>query len=102
MSKEPSRVPMNAPQMIEKATLTQKNALGDTTKIGEVVNGTVLHPDNLYRRMLHTLRHESKCPCQIPKSFIDYYLKYKGLQLSLLTGNKLDAIKYYNYISKNI
>lgn len=82
-------------------TLIQSNPLKDEAMTNESIHGTVLHPDSLYRKMLHALRQESKCHCQIPKNFIDYYLNYKGLQLSLLIGNKLDAIKYYNYISKN-
>lgn len=84
-----------------EVTLSQVNPLNDEATAKDSIHGTVLHPDNLYRKMLHALKQESKCHCQIPKNFIDYYLNYKGLQLSLLTGNKLDAIKYYNYISKN-
>lgn len=34
--------------------------------------------------------------CNIPRKFIDYILMYKAFELSLYTGNYLNAIRYFN------
>lgn len=34
--------------------------------------------------------------CEVPKDFIDYILQNKAFELSLLTGNNLKAIDYWN------
>ena len=40
--------------------------------------------------------------CSVPKTFIDYYLRVKAFELSLETGNYIQAIKYWNrFFSKN-
>lgn len=38
--------------------------------------------------------------CEIPKGFIDLFLKYKALELSLKTGNYPEAFKLWKYLIK--
>lgn len=38
--------------------------------------------------------------CDIPKGFIDLFLKYKALELSLKTGNYPEAFKMWKYLVK--
>lgn len=38
--------------------------------------------------------------CEIPKGFIDLFLKYKALELSLKTGNYPEAFKMWKYLTK--
>lgn len=64
--------------------------------------GVVMYPYTLYCNMLKVLQLESKGYCSVPKNFIDFYLKYKGLQLSLLTGSYTNAINYYKDIFKEV
>lgn len=40
--------------------------------------------------------------CRVPQNFIDYFLKFKALDLSIKTGNYTDAVNYYNQFFKNI
>ena len=51
--------------------------------------------------MLNKLQLEYKNVCNIPRHFIDSFLRYKGLQLALVTGNNLQAIEYYNSLMSN-
>ena len=48
------------------------------------------------QNLLKTLQLEGIGPCNVPKAFVNEFFKYKGLQFSLLTGNNLSAIKYFN------
>lgn len=65
------------------------------------VLGTTLYPYNIYCDMIKTLQLEYTSPCNPPRKFIDYFFRYKALQLSLITGNSLQAIKYFNSLLKN-
>lgn len=38
--------------------------------------------------------------CEVPKGFIDMFLKYKALELALKTGNYTEAIKMWRYLIK--
>lgn len=58
--------------------------------------GTVFYPYGIYCNLLKTLQLEGIGPCNVPKAFVNEFFKYKGLQFSLLTGNNLSAIKYFN------
>lgn len=58
--------------------------------------GTVFYASNIYCNLLKTLQLEGITSCNIPKTFVNEFLKYKGLQFSLLTGDNLSAIKYFN------
>ena len=40
--------------------------------------------------------------CNIPKEFIDEILRYKALKLSLITGNYVQAVKYWKKFFSNI
>ena len=63
--------------------------------------GSVLYALPLYCNMLNKLQLEYKNVCNIPRHFIDSFLRYKGLQLALVTGNNLQAIEYYNSLMSN-
>lgn len=54
---------------------------------------TNLYP--IYQQAMSYIK-ELASNCSIPKDFIDYILRLKGVDLSLKTGNYTDAIKYYN------
>lgn len=58
--------------------------------------GTIFYPYGIYCNLLKTLQLEGIGPCNVPKAFVNEFFKYKGLQFSLLTGNNLSAIKYFN------
>lgn len=82
-----------------------KNPPTAETPCGEdsaVSVGVVFYPYTLYCNMLKVLQLESNRHCSVPKNFIDSFIKYKGLQLSLLTGNYVNAINYYKDIFKDI
>lgn len=66
-----------------------------------ITRTSVLYPFPLYCNMLNTLTHEYSKDCSIPRKFIDNFLRYKGLQFSLVTRNNLEAIKYYNSFIKS-
>lgn len=58
--------------------------------------GTVVNLKNIYTKAISYLR-EIECidNCQIPKNFINFILEFKALELSIKTGNYLQAIKYW-------
>lgn len=61
-----------------------------------VTLGATFYPYNMYCDMLKVFKSEYSGICNPPKKFIDYYLRYKALLLSLLAGNSLKAIEYFN------
>lgn len=63
--------------------------------------GVTLYLYNIYCGMLKTLQLEGIAPCTSPKAFVNEFFKYKGLQLSILTGNYESAIKYFKSLSSN-
>lgn len=58
--------------------------------------GTVVNLKNIYTKAISYLR-EIECidNCQIPKNLINFILEFKALELSIKTGNYLQAIKYW-------
>lgn len=52
-----------------------------------------LHP--FYNKMMRSIREIDKV-CTIPRTFIDGYLRYKALELSLKTCHYIDAIKIWS------
>ena len=63
--------------------------------------GVTLYIYNILQSFLCSLK-ELDNECTIPKLFIDNYLRFKALQLSISTNHYTDAIKYYNKFFKNI
>lgn len=63
--------------------------------------GVTLYIYNILQSFLCSLK-ELDNKCTIPKLFIDNYLRFKALQLSISTNHYTDAIKYYNKFFKNI
>ena len=55
-----------------------------------------LYLNSIYSKMLNYLRYSYSKGESIPKVFVDMYFLYKGLQLSLSTGNNIGAINFYN------
>nr|DAI06258.1 MAG TPA: hypothetical protein [Crassvirales sp.] len=64
--------------------------------------GAVFYPYNIYCNLLKTLKLEGTYTCDIPKTFLNEFFKYKGLQFSLLTGDYMSAIKYFKSISDKV
>lgn len=58
--------------------------------------GTVINLKNIYTKAISYLR-EIECidNCRLPKGFINFILEFKALELSIKTGNYLQAIKYW-------
>lgn len=75
----------------------------DTNKI----MGTVVNIQSLYLNLMSYLKELGKT-CEIPKGFIDAILRLKALDLSIKTGNYIEAIKYWkkffkgNIVNNNI
>lgn len=67
----------------------------DTNKI----MGTVVNIQSLYLNLMSYLKELSKT-CDIPKGFIDAILRIKALDLSIKTGNYIEAIKYWKKFFK--
>ena len=61
--------------------------------------GIVFNKVDLYRICMGYFR-ELESTCNIPKGFIDFILRMKGLELSIKTGNYIQAIKYWNKFFK--
>lgn len=61
--------------------------------------GVVFNKVDLYRICMEYFR-ELESTCNIPKGFIDFILRMKGLELSIKTGNYIQAIKYWNKFFK--
>jgi hypothetical protein len=56
---------------------------------------------NVSNIMMQYIR-EVENNCQIPKEFIDMFLKFKAMQLSINTEHYAQGIKYYNKFFKDI
>lgn len=79
-------------------TSSQKNlffvyviASDDTYSIMGVIAD--LYP--YYKTMMYYIK-EVECDCEIPKWFIDRFLRFKAVELSLKTGHYTQAIEYWN------
>ena len=59
---------------------------------------------NLYPYYQHLMYHikQIENSCEVPKSLIDCLLRFKSLELSIRTGNYIQAIKYWNKFFKRI
>ena len=74
---------------ISESLLLEKN-------VGVVIN---LYP--IYSKAMNYTKELCDCPCcNIPKGFIDFILKVKALDLSVATGNYIQAIEYWNKLFK--
>lgn len=78
--------------VIAKGTPSPDTPCGmdNQTTLGVVAD---LYP--YYRSVMNGIKEISN-ECEIPKTFIDNLLRFKALELSLKTGNYIQAIKYWN------
>lgn len=58
--------------------------------------GTVLDMYPLYQASINMLKELSQC-CEVPQDFIDFMLRIKAIELSIKTGNYIEAIGFYNH-----
>jgi hypothetical protein len=80
---------INPDYNIPESLLSEKN-------VGVVIN---LYP--IYSKAMNYTKELCDCPCcNIPKGFIDFILKVKALDLSVATGNYIQAIEYWNKLFK--
>lgn len=63
--------------------------------VKDLIMGTVVNLRPIYRKALQFMKEVGK-NCEIPKGFIDLIIKVKALELSIRTGNYVQAIKYWN------
>lgn len=63
--------------------------------------GTVINLYTIYAKAMNYIR-ELECNCSIPRHFIDFILRFKALELSVKTGNYVQAIKYWNMLNTNL
>lgn len=61
--------------------------------------GTVVSMYPFYQKAMNYIE-ELASSCEVPKNFIDYILRIKGLELAVRTGNYTKAIKYYKKFFK--
>lgn len=78
--------------VIAKGTPSPDTPCGmdNQTTLGVVAD---LYP--YYRSVMNGIKEISN-ECEIPRTFIDNLLRFKALELSLKTGNYIQAIKYWN------
>lgn len=68
----------------------------------EYTLGITLNTSVIYNNMMMYI-HEIAEGCSIPKEFINYYLEFEALRLSINTGHNMQAIKYFNkFFKRNI
>lgn len=75
-----------------------------TTPCGEdnsLVLGVTVDMYSLYQYSFRYIKEMEKC-CSIPKGFINFILRIKALQISVETGNYIQAIKYWEKFFKNL
>ena len=63
----------------------------------EYITGIAINLRPLYNYAMGYIKSVG-ASCEIPKGFIDYFLKYKALTLALKTGNYPDAFKMWEYL----
>lgn len=61
--------------------------------------GTVVDMYPFYQKSILFLKELTKC-CEVPQDFTDFMLRIKALELSIKTGNYIEAIKFYNRFFK--
>jgi hypothetical protein len=54
----------------------------------------VFNVKNIYDRYIQHIKEVNVC-CDIPKAFIDFYLRYEAFKVAVITGNYASAIKMY-------
>ena len=65
----------------------------------KITLGVICNLYPIYQQSVNYLK-ELTNNCEIPKNFINYILRYKGLQLAIKTGHYTEAIKYWNWFFK--
>lgn len=65
----------------------------------KIALGVVFNTHLLYNNSMAYFR-ELESTCSIPRNMVDYILKMKGLEVSLVTNNYIQAIKYWNKFFK--
>lgn len=64
--------------------------------------GVVFDLYRLQQLYMNYIREVESNDCIIPKEFIDQILRYKAFKLALVTGNYIQAIKYWKRFFANI
>lgn len=67
----------------------------------EYTLGVTFNPCALYDALMAYVKQVNSS-CNIPKNFIDLFLQFKALELSINTEHYMQAIEYYNSFIKNI
>lgn len=62
--------------------------------------GVAYNTRNIYNNAINYIK-ELNNSCEIPKGFIDSFLKFKAFKLALSTGNFPEAFKMWEYIGKS-
>lgn len=81
-----------------------KGTPSSDTPCGEdntITLGVTLYTYDILQSFMCSIK-ELEDNCDIPKAFIDNYLRWKALQLSVNTNHYTDAIKFYNRFFKNV
>lgn len=63
--------------------------------VRDLIMGTTVNLRPIYTKALGYMKEMSK-NCEVPRGFIDVILRAKALDLSIRTGNYVQAIKYWN------
>lgn len=63
--------------------------------------GVTFNPCALYNTMMSYVKEVGNT-CSVPKNFIDMFLQYKALEISIETEHYMQAIEYYNSFIKDI
>ena len=84
--------------IVTKGTPSSDTPCGmdNQTTMGVVAN---LYP--FYRNMVNYMR-EVENECEIPKNFINMFMRFKAFELSIRTGHYTQAIKYWNKFFRGI
>lgn len=61
----------------------------------EYTLGVTFNACLLYSTFMNSIKQVEK-ECEIPKDFINYFLRFKAIELGIETGNYMQAIQYYN------
>lgn len=57
----------------------------------------------VYAKLMHHIKElECCCNCNIPKGFIDYFLRFKGLEACVNTGNYVQACRIFTKYIKPV
>lgn len=67
----------------------------------EYTIGVTFNPCSLYNAMMSYVRQVNNS-CNTPKNFIDLFLQFKALEISVNTEHYMQAIEYYNAFIKDV